>query len=170
MIQFFLWKAPHEFIKQIIFFTQSVIQSWTIISPVAIRMHGNLTTTFTCLFTILLNCVGSFTSMTMFVLGSHFGYPNFRFKLYLHLLIITPTQKFIVYLVGYEGWDPVFSSVGVNEDVVLSPQCFGPCPGCDGLLQGLAQKLGPWVHTERLDGRLSAFTVYIYLEWTSLTE
>ncbi len=36
----------------------------------------------------------------------------------------------------------MFSSVGVDEDVVLSPQCFGPCPGCDGLLEGLVQKLG----------------------------
>lgn len=37
----------------------------------------------------------------------------------------------------------MFSSVGVDEDVVLSPQRFGPCPGCDGLLEGLVQKLGP---------------------------
>lgn len=51
--------------------------------------------------------------------------------------------KSVVYLVGYEGGDPVFSSVGVDEEVVLSPQCFGPCPGCDGLLEGLVVKLGP---------------------------
>lgn len=78
--------------------------------------------------------------------------------------------KSIVYLVCYEGGDPVFSSVGVDEDVVLSPQCFGPCPGRNGLLEGLVQKLGPCFHTEWLDGWLSAFTVYIYLEWTSLTK
>lgn len=37
----------------------------------------------------------------------------------------------------------MFPSVGVDEDVVLSPQCFGSCPGCDGLLEGLVEKLGP---------------------------
>lgn len=122
--------------------------------------------TSTCLFVILLNCVGNFIPMTLYFLW------------YLNLRILTlPTQsdnhmyrKSVVYLVCYEGGDPVFSSTGVDENVVLSPQCFGPCPGCDGLLDGLVQKLGPWVHTERLRGWLSAFTVDIYLEWTSLTE
>lgn len=78
--------------------------------------------------------------------------------------------KSVIYLVGYEGGDPMFSSVGVDKDVVLSPQCFGPCPGCDGLLEGLVQKLGAGVQTEWLDGWLSAFTVDVYLERTSLTE
>ena len=77
--------------------------------------------------------------------------------------------KSVIYLVGYEGGDPVFSPVGVDKHVVLSPQCFGPCLGCDGLLEGLVQKLGAWVQTEWLDGWLSAFTVDVYLERTSLT-
>lgn len=64
----------------------------------------------------------------------------------------------------------MFPTVGVDEDVVLSPYCFGSCPGCDGFLQGLVQKLGPRVQTERLGGWLSAFTVDVYLEWTSLVE
>lgn len=50
---------------------------------------------------------------------------------------------FVAYLVGNEGGDPVFSSVGVDKNIVLSPQCFGPCPGCDGLLKGLVQKFWP---------------------------
>lgn len=37
----------------------------------------------------------------------------------------------------------MFSSVGVDKDVVLSSQCFGPRPGGDGLLEGLVLKLGP---------------------------
>lgn len=37
----------------------------------------------------------------------------------------------------------MLSSVGVDEDIVISPQCFGPSPGCDGLLNGLVQKFGP---------------------------
>lgn len=78
--------------------------------------------------------------------------------------------RFVAYLVGNEGGDPMLSSVRVDENIVLSLQCFGPCPGCDGLLEGLVQKFWPRVHTEWLDGCLSAFTVYIYLEWTSLTE
>lgn len=83
---------------------------------------------------------------------------------------MTLRQSLFFYLVGYDGGDPVFSSVGVDEDVVVSSQWFGPCPGCDGLLEGLVQKLGPRVHTERLDRWLSDFAVYIYLEWTSLME
>lgn len=74
------------------------------------------------------------------------------------------------YLVGYEWGDPVFPSVGVDKDVFLPPQCSGSGPGCDGLLEGLIQKLGPWGHTDRLDGCLSSFTVDIYLEWTRLGE
>jgi len=62
----------------------------------------------------------------------------------------------------------VFSSVRVEEDVVLSSQSFGPRPGCDGLLQGLV--LEPGVHSERQDGRLSVFAVYVYLEGTRLAE
>lgn len=77
---------------------------------------------------------------------------------------------FIAYLVGDKRGDPMFSSVGVNENIVLSPQCFGPCPGSDGLLEGLVQKFWPCVQTKWLDGCLTAFTVYIYLEWTSLKQ
>lgn len=33
--------------------------------------------------------------------------------------------------------------VGVDEHIVVSPQCFGPCSSCDGLLERLVQKLGP---------------------------
>lgn len=72
------------------------------------------------------------------------------------------------HLVGYECGDPVVPSVGVDEDVLLPPQCPGSGPGCDGLLEGLIQKPGPWGHTDRLDGWLSSFTVDIYLEWTCL--
>lgn len=36
----------------------------------------------------------------------------------------------------------MFSSVGVDEDVFLSPEEPGPCPGGDGLMEGLVQKLG----------------------------
>lgn len=75
-----------------------------------------------------------------------------------------------MHLVSYDGGDPVFSSVCVDKDAVVSSQRFGPCPGCDGLLEGLVQKLRPCVHTERLDRWLGAFTVYIYLERTSLIE
>lgn len=74
------------------------------------------------------------------------------------------------HLVGYEWGDPVFPSIGVDEDVFLPPQCSGSGPGCDGLLEGLIQKLGSRGHTDRLDGRLSSFTVDIYLEWTRLGE
>lgn len=79
-------------------------------------------------------------------------------------------KRYVDYLVGYEWGDPVFPSVGVDEDVFLPPQCSGSGPGCDGLLEGLIQKLGSWGHTDRLDGRLSSFTVDLYLEWTRLGE
>lgn len=46
------------------------------------------------------------------------------------------------YLVGYECGDPVFPSVGVDEDAFLPPQCSGSSPGSDGLLEGLIQKPG----------------------------
>lgn len=46
------------------------------------------------------------------------------------------------HLVGYERGDPVFPSVGVDEDAFLPPQCSGSSPGSDGLLEGLIQKPG----------------------------
>lgn len=74
------------------------------------------------------------------------------------------------YLVGYERGDPVFPPVGVDEDVLLPPQRSGSGPGCDGLLEGLIEKLGSWGHTDRVDGWLSSFTVDVYLEWARLGE
>lgn len=64
----------------------------------------------------------------------------------------------------------MLSSVGVDENIVLSLQCLGSCLGYDGLLEDLVQKFWPRVQSEWLDGCLSAFTVDVYLEWTSLTK
>lgn len=52
-------------------------------------------------------------------------------------------QNYGDYLVGYECGDPVFPSVGVDEDAFLPPQRSGSSPGGDGLLEGLIQKPGP---------------------------
>lgn len=36
----------------------------------------------------------------------------------------------------------MFPSVRIDKDVFLPPQGSGSGPGCDGLLEGLIQKLG----------------------------
>lgn len=88
-------------------------------------------------------------------------------KLYLHSHIY---RECVVYLVCYEGGNPVFPSVGVDEDAILSPQGFCSCPGCNGLLEGLVQKPGPRGRGERLCGRLGDFTMDVYEERAGLTE
>lgn len=86
------------------------------------------------------------------------------------MLLVLCLHAVVLYLVGYERGDPVLSPVGVDEDIVLPPHCFGPCPCCYRLLEGLVQELRAHVQIERLDRWLSAFTVHIYLKWTRLDD